>query len=160
MITKNNILHAQKKWSDAIVNISIHRDDDDLRAKYARSFIEDLYAFNEMSVLFKPTKVKSDPFRFTKEKALSYFVAGENKICKEDDGFALHPWKKIIFENANYIIEGDIALAMGNYYFTDSNQDDLKIEYTFGYKLIHGKLKIFLHHSSFPYKNFNYKMRV
>ena len=37
-------------------------------------------------------------------------------------------------------------------YFTDLNDIDLKVEYTFGYKLINEKIKIFLHHSSFPFK--------
>ena len=31
------------------------------------------------------------------------------------------------------------------------NDIDLKVEYTFGYKLINEKMKIILHHSSLPY---------
>ena len=41
---------------------------------------------------------------------------------------------------------------MGNYFFTDLDGNEAKVEYTFGYKLINNELKIDLHHSSFPYK--------
>ena len=40
---------------------------------------------------------------------------------------------------------------MGNYFFTDLNGSEAKVEYTFSYKLVNEKLKIDLHHSSFPY---------
>ena len=48
------------------------------------------------------------------------------------------------------ILEQDRALAMGNYFFTDLQGNEAKVEYTFGYKLVE-TLKIDLHHSSFPY---------
>ena len=41
---------------------------------------------------------------------------------------------------------------MGNYYFTDLTGVETKVEYTFGYKLSNGELKIDLHHSSLPFK--------
>jgi hypothetical protein len=41
---------------------------------------------------------------------------------------------------------------MGNYFFTDLEGNEAKVEYTFGYQLIDGDLKIDLHHSSFPYQ--------
>ena len=102
--------------------------------------------------MFKPTKAKDEQFRLTQNQALSYFIADKNKVCKEDKGFALHPWKKIRFENAGYALEDNVSIVMGNYYFTDVNHIDLKVEYTFGYKLLNKKLKIFLHHSSLPYQ--------
>ena len=40
---------------------------------------------------------------------------------------------------------------MGNYFFTDLNGVEAKVEFTFGYKLVEGELRIDLHHSSFPY---------
>ena len=40
---------------------------------------------------------------------------------------------------------------MGNYFFTDLDDNEAKVEYTFGYKLFNGLVKIDLHHSSFPY---------
>ena len=42
---------------------------------------------------------------------------------------------------------------MGNYFFTDLDGNEAKVEYTFGYKLFEGELKIDVHHSSFPFKN-------
>ena len=45
-----------------------------------------------------------------------------------------------------------MALAMGNYFFTDLNGNKTKVEYTFAYiKHDIGDLKIILHHSSLPY---------
>ena len=52
---------------------------------------------------------------------------------------------------SDFILGDNRAIAMGNYYFTDLNGDEAKVEYTFGYKLIGDDLRIDLHHSSFPY---------
>jgi len=43
---------------------------------------------------------------------------------------------------------------MGAYTFTDATSgDEVKVEYTFGYKRCDdGKVRIFLHHSSVPFK--------
>ena len=152
MITKDKIIQIQDKWSSSIIKISSFRDNYELCLQYTEEFLNELYAFDIGIVLFKPTKARDEQFRFTKEKALSYFIAGEKKVCQEDSGFALHPWKQITFNNLAYNIENNIAFAMGNYYFTDLNDIDLKVEYTFGYKLINEKIKIFLHHSSLPFK--------
>ena len=153
MIKKDTIIQAQNKWSSSIIKISSLRDNYELCLQYTDDFLNELYAFDKGIVLFKPTKAKDEQFRFTKEKALSYFIAGKKKICEEDSGFAIHPWKNITFNNSSYIIEDNIAFVMGNYYFTDFNDIALKVEYTFGYKLINEKMKIFLHHSSLPYNN-------
>jgi len=153
MIKKDTIIQAQNRWSSSIIKISSLRNNYELCLQYTDDFLNELYAFDKGIVLFKPTKAKDEQFRFTKEKALSYFIAGKNKICKEDSGFAIHPWKKITFNNSSYIIENNIAFVMGNYYFTDLNDIALKVEYTFGYKLINKKIKIFLHHSSLPFNN-------
>ena len=153
MIKKDTIIQAQNKWSSSIIKISSLRDNYELCLQYTDDFLNELYAFDKGIVLFKPTKAKDEQFRFTKEKALSYFIAGKKKICEEDSGFAIHPWKNITFNNSSYIIEDNIAFVMGNYYFTDLNDIVLKVEYTFGYKLINDKMKIFLHHSSLPFSN-------
>jgi hypothetical protein len=51
------------------------------------------------------------------------------------------------------ILEENRAIAMGNYYFTDLNGVETKVEYTFGYlRNSRGKLKIDVHHSSLPYE--------
>ena len=153
MIKKDTIIQTQNNWSSYIIKISSFRDNYELCFQYADNFLNELYAFDQGIVLFKPTKAKEEQFRFTKDKALSYFIAGKKKICKEDSGFAIHPWKNITFNNSSYIIEDNIAFVMGNYYFTDLNDIVLKVEYTFGYKLINDKMKIFLHHSSLPFNN-------
>ncbi|WP_459211502.1 hypothetical protein [Aquimarina rhabdastrellae] len=101
--------------------------------------------------MFKPTKCANEQFRPSKSEALSYFIAGEQRACKEDKGFALQPWTKVRFENTDFILEANRAIAMGNYFFTDVEGNEAKVEYTFGYKLIDDTLKIDLHHSSFPY---------
>ena len=78
-------------------------------------------------------------------------VVGEHRSCEEDKGFAINPWTMVRFENSNFILEENRALAMGNYFFTDLDGNEAKVEYTFGYKLLDSQLKIDLHHSSFPY---------
>jgi hypothetical protein len=41
---------------------------------------------------------------------------------------------------------------MGNYFFTELDGTEIKVEYTFGYiKDSDGRLKINLHHSSIPF---------
>ena len=100
MIKKDTIIQAQNKWSASIIKISSVRDNYDLCLQYTDDFLNELYAFDKGIVLFKPTKAKDEQFRFTKEKALSYFIAGKKKICKEDVGFAIHPWKNITFNNS------------------------------------------------------------
>ena len=153
MIKKDTIIQAQNRWSSSIIKISSLRNNYELCLQYTDDFLNELYAFDKGIVLFKPTKAKNEQFRFTKEKALSYFIAGKKKICEEDSGFAIHPWINITFNNSSYIIEDNIAFVMGNYYFTDFNDIVLKVEFTFGYKLINDKMKIFLHHSSLPFNN-------
>ena len=56
------------------------------------------------------------------------------------------------FENEGLYIDSDSAVAMGNYYFTTPEGQEVKVEYTFGY--IPGKdgqPLINVHHSSLPF---------
>ena len=151
MITKEQVVKAQNDWGSGVVKIGSLKDNMAECEQFASEFLDQLYAFNNGLVLFKPTKCEIEQFRPTKVAALSYFIAGENRACKEDKGFAIQPWTKVRFENSNIILEENRAIAMGNYFFTDLNGNEAKVEYTFGYKLINGALKIDLHHSSFPY---------
>lgn len=149
-ITKDEVLKAQATWGEAIVSIGkAYQDKGDYKA-VALQTVDTLYAFDEGTVLFKPTKAAAEQFRGTEEAALSYFVGG--KIA-EDKGFALQPWSAVAFENSDIIIDSDSALAMGNYYFTDANSGEkVKVEFSFGYqKTADGNLLINLHHSSLPY---------
>ena len=91
-----------------------------------------------------------EQFRPTFDEALSYFVASNN-ACPEDKGFAIKGWTNVRFENAGVILRETTALAMGNYFFTTPEGDEVKVEYTFGYMLDEvGALRINVHHSSMP----------
>jgi hypothetical protein len=151
MITQNDVIQAQENWGKAIVRIGSLKDDPATCKTVTEGLISELYAFSRGPVLFKPTKASEIQFRITDEGARSYFIGGDNHF-KEDHGFALQPWKKVRFVNAGLILEDDRALAMGNYFFTDLDDNEIKVEYTFGYiKDSEGDLKIDLHHSSLPY---------
>lgn len=151
VISEEEISKAQQVWGEGIVTIGKASTDGGDFTKAAENHIAALYAFQAGTVLFKPTKAGVDQFRLTKEAALSYFVGGNDKF-QEDKGFALHPWTKVRFENAANYIHGNYAVAMGNYFFTQTNGEEVKVEYTFGYlKGDDGTLKINLHHSSLPF---------
>ena len=151
MITKEQVVAVQSKWGNGVVKIGALKDDRNQCEQFADEFLTELYAFNNGPVLFKPTKCEIEQFRPTQIQALSYFIAGDDRACNEDKGFAINPWTKVRFENTDLILEENRAIAMGNYFFTDLNGNEAKVEYTFGYKLIDGDLKIDVHHSSFPY---------
>ena len=103
--------------------------------------------------MFKPTKAYVKQFRKKKNEFISYFI-GINKISDEDIGFALEPWKKISFNNFDNLFVENILISMGNYFFTNYNNEQTKVEYTFGYLLNkQNNLKIIFHHSSIPYKS-------
>ena len=151
MISNEEVKKIQNTWGEGVVKIGSLKHNRIECEKFTSDFLDNLYAFEMGDVLFKPTKCAIEQFRPTKSEALSYFIAGDDRACDEDKGFAIQPWTKVRFENSGFILEEERALSMGNYFFTDLNGDEAKVEYTFGYKLIDGKLKIDLHHSSFPY---------
>ncbi len=147
-ITSEDITKAQKMWGDAVVAIGKAGDKAHAAAeKAART----AYAFDLGPIQFKPTLAAEIPFRQNIEGAVSYFVAGNMKY-KEDKGFALRPWTKVRFDNDTVKIQGNIAIAMGHYYFTDTSGAETKVEYTKGYvKTPDGRVLIFLQDSSMPY---------
>ena len=151
MITKNQIHETQKKWGDGIVKIGALKDNESECLEFTSSFLNSLYDFENNDVLFKPTKAAEQQFRPNFEMALSYFLGGSKSYCSEDEGFAMKPWLDVKFVNSAFIIENERAIAMGNYFFTDSSGAVVKVEYTFGYKLRNGSLVIDLHHSSLPF---------
>ena len=56
------------------------------------------------------------------------------------------------FENSDIIVQGNTAVAMGNYFFTTTEGEEVKVEYTFGYMQdADGNLRINVHHSSVPF---------
>ena len=150
MVTKADVEKAQIAWGDGIVEIAaLHSSGKDY-VERARNHIRSLYAYELGPVLFKPTFAVKDQFRPTFEGALSYFVAC-NGTCPEDKGFAIKKWTNVRFENEGIVINGTSAMAMGNYFFTTSEGDEVKVEFTFGYIVdSSGTLRINLHHSSMP----------
>ena len=134
MITKSQIHEAQKKWGDGIVKIGTLKDNESECLEFTKSFLNTLYDFENNVVLFKPTKAAEEQFRPNFQMALSYFLGGSNSFCSEDEGFAMKPWVDVKFANSGFIIENERAIAMGNYFFTDSSGAVVKVEYTFGYK--------------------------
>ena len=136
---------AQKGWGEGIVKIGKAKD----ARKAAIEHLNKFYAFDHGQVLFKPTLASADQFRGTKKEALSYFIGQD---LAEDKGFALAPYTKVRWENEGIITDDDSAMAMGNYFFTKKNGEEVKVEYSFGYiKDENGNLKINLHHSSLPF---------
>ena len=145
------VLAAQKAWGEGIVRIAAaHAAGEDFE-QIARDHITTLYAYGSTPVLFKPTLAAEVQFRSTFDEALSYFVA-TNNVCPEDGGFGIKGWTAVRFENVDVLTSGPVAMAMGNYFFTTPEGDEVKVEYSFGYMLDEdGAVKITLHHSSMPY---------
>jgi hypothetical protein len=144
-ITADEVQKAQDIWANSIIKIGQAKNPKPL----AINTIDNLYAFDETKVLFKPTLASKDQFRTDKTEALSYFVGGDNP---EDLGFALRGFTDIKFDNEAILTNCDMAMAMGNYFFTTKEGEKMKVEYSFAYKKMpDAKIKIVLHHSSLPY---------
>ncbi len=151
-ITAEDVTAAQTAWGEGIVSIgAVSTEGGDVTAA-ATDHINNFYGYEDgMEVLFKPTLAADDQFRGTFDEALSYFIGTAGT---EDGGFAIKPWTAVRWENEGTIIDEDAntAMAMGNYYFTDTDGNDTKVEYTFGYERNEaGDLVIVLHHSSLPF---------
>ena len=151
MITKEDVVSIQKKWSDGLLDIvNQHQNNLDFTS-CASEFIDRLYDYQNTEVLFKPTLAKEIQFRNSKDAALSYFI-GNNSNFPEDNGFALKGWSNVKWENSGIQLFENIAIAMGNYYFTN-NEGTIKVEFSFVYKKDNnGDLKIILHDSHLPYQ--------
>ena len=150
MVTLGDVEDAQQAWGEGIVAIATAHSKGGDYVEVARNHVETLYAYGLTAVLFKPTLAAIEQFRPTFDQALSYFVASNNE-CSEDKGFAIKGWTHVRFENSDVILEESTALAMGNYFFTAPDGDEVKVEYTIGYMVDSvGNLRIQLHHSSMP----------
>ena len=152
MITEEEVISAQKDWSDGLIKISNNHKNNLDYISQAINHIDRLYDYSVGEVLFKPTLVRDIQFRKTKEGALSYFVAN-NDDFPEDNGFALKGWTDVRWENSGIQIFDNIAIAMGNYFFTN-NDGTIMVEFSFVYrKDDQGNLKIILHDSHLPFQN-------
>ena len=115
-MTEQDIFEAQNSWSEGIIKMGQISNDRSSLELYVSDFLDRLYNFDDQ-VLFKPTKAKDIQFRNDKNSAISYFIAGNDRECDEDTGFALSNWSKITFENKDIILGEEHAIAMGNYTF-------------------------------------------
>ena len=152
-IDEKQLTKARLNWGNGMIAISEAYDESGItRAKaIADDFLDDIYGFELGPVLFKPTLAADQQFRSTFDDALSYFVASNN-ACPEDKGFAIKGWTAVRFENVDILTDGNVGMAMGNYFFTTPEGDEVKVEYSFGYTLDDaGNVRINLHHSSMPY---------
>ncbi len=151
-ITEREVVTAQKMWGDGIVRIGQVYSEKGNYSNEAADFIQDMYGYDLSSVLFKPTLASNDQFRSSFDAALSYFVGG-NDAYAEDKGFAIKPYTNVKFDNVGIINNScRMAVAMGNYFFTDTKGSETKVEYTFAYvKDSDGDLRIVAHQSSLPY---------
>jgi hypothetical protein len=152
-ISEQEVLAAQAAWGDGIVKIGkVYLENGDFKTA-ALNHINEFYGYDQGTVLFKPTLTSQKQFRTDLQGALSYFVSGDESY-PEDHGFAIKPWSNVRWESVGIKIIGNMAVAMGNYYFTPAKGgDEVKVEYSFAYsKDDSGKLKILLHDSHLPYK--------
>jgi len=77
MITKEQVLEAQNEWAKGVVKIGSLKDKRIVCDTFVDDFINNMYAFENGVVLFKPTKCAHEQFRCTKSKAKSYFIGGD-----------------------------------------------------------------------------------
>tara|TARA_Y100001934_G_C12312973_1_gene755922 strand:+ start:433 stop:990 length:558 start_codon:yes stop_codon:yes gene_type:complete len=153
-ITEQDIETARKRWGDALVAISTAYDNEGIESatRLAEEALDGAYGYDLGPVLFKPTMAGGEQtFRTTREGALSYFV-GHNDNYPQDSGFGLKSWRQVDSTTGTSIIEGDMALWMGNVVFTDKDGAVTMVDKSWGYKRDRsGALRIVLHHSSLPY---------
>ncbi|KAL3928515.1 MAG: hypothetical protein SGPRY_002353 [Prymnesium sp.] len=157
-ISQHEVRQAQANWASSIKEISkVYLEGGDY-VQTAAEAAGELYGYGYTNVLFKPTKAAEVQFRPMASQAMSYFVGSEavDGGIPEDGGFAINGgngWADVVFDNHQIDLNGNVAIAMGNYYFTCATTGTkTKVEYTFGYKKCEdGKVRIFLHHSSVPY---------
>jgi hypothetical protein len=150
MMNRQMIEGAQASWGRGIVAIGKEASQESAKV-VAGNFIRAHYLLDGDTLLFCPTKASVCQFRCNFEDALSYFVGGDDRHA-EDTGFALQPWSGVRFENAGLVFKGDVAMAMGNYFFAQDDGSELKVEYSFVYTCNEAKqVRIQLHHSALVY---------
>lgn len=89
MINQKQVEEAQEKWGSGVVKIGSLKENRSEYGAFASAFLDVRYAFDSGTVLFKPTKCAVQQFRATKAEAQSYFIAGNDRACEEDKGFAI-----------------------------------------------------------------------
>lgn len=154
-MTEQDVLDAQKEWTDALIAISKAHDEEgpDKAREVAVAAIGDIYNYDNAPVLFKPT-LAAEPHRFrtTEDGAIAYFVGGSSDF-PEDSGFALKGWREASIDNAAIFTEGNIGISMGDVTLTDADGNQVSVDKTWGFqKLDNGDVVMILHHSSIPFE--------
>lgn len=158
IITYDEVLAAQTAWCNALVQIGKLKEEGGDYRGFAEKVLSEAYNYDYGKVFFDPTLSFGDQtFRNDKKGALAYFIGGDPDY-PNDYGFALKPWVKARFENANGVtngiqIYGTVAITMGNVWVTDKNGNEVMVDKTWVFKKgKDGKLRIIVHHSSLPFK--------
>ncbi|CAE7709102.1 Pol [Symbiodinium sp. CCMP2592] len=122
-ITEAEVKCVQAAWARVITSISMTYLDGGDCVAAATEAAGALYGYGHCNVLFKPTKAAEAQFRPTAADVVSYFVG--HKAVKngyaEDAGFAINGgkgWFDVVFESHKVDITGDVAVAMGTYFFS------------------------------------------
>lgn len=153
-ILKSELLIAREAWGKSLIGISkkYEKHGIDAARTLADQILDTAYGYDLGPVLFKPTLSGGEQtFRITKKGALSYFV-GHDSDFPDDEGFGIRGWRKVESKTAASFIEGNLGMWMGNFYFTNKNNEITTVDKTFGFKKgVDGALRIILHHSSLPY---------
>lgn len=152
-ITEKMVKDAQTAWCGALVQINDTKEKGGDYMKTASDIIDAAYFYQAGPVLFKPTLTTGEQvFRMDKEGAMAYFVGGNAKF-KSDSGFAIKGWKKCESKPRAFLLDGDMAISMGNVHIWNAKGEETVVDKTWGYKLDDkGNMRIVLHHSSLQYK--------
>lgn len=140
---------ALEQWKSYVLTIShLYQSNQDYQTE-AMNFVNELYAYDEAHVLFKPTMAKKQYVRDSKAGALSYFIGSDSQF-PEDSGFALKDWEKIEFLRKKYVINGAMLSWMGETKFENKEHHVTKVHSTFVWvkSQFTEQAKIILHHSS------------
>lgn len=174
-LQQNQVLEVQKEWGDGIVElgkygrqvleleqqdevehlVGVHQEHDVNRTVLwhrAANFVDKLYGFTEGPVMLKVTEASaSTRFRTTRLGTVSWLIGG-NRDFPADRGFALRPWNKVRFDNAQIAIQGSKAQAMGRVALLDDPGNERELEYVFCYvRDLDGRLRIEAAHLALPY---------
>jgi hypothetical protein len=154
-LTVQDVNAAQQAWCDALLSIAnTHAAGGDYKS-IAEGVLDNNYNYDHGKVLFNPTLTFGEQtFRLDKEGAAAYFIGGNPKY-PNDAGFALKPWVACRYTNAGdsagVLIEGDIAITMGNVYLTDSKGQETVVDKLWVFKRDpDGRLRIIAHKSAIP----------
>jgi hypothetical protein len=152
IITEDDVIQAQKLWAHGMVEIANTFQEKGDYKSVASRHVERCYGYDMGVVLFRPTTVWDKIYRPTKEGAVSYFVGGDPDY--PNDRKTINPLLEVRFENEGIKTEGNMAIAMGRYYFIrQADQSPTPSEYAFAYKKnSKGVIKIIMHNSHQPFK--------